>query len=153
MLPEARVTTHGAVAVRRFKLVRYRGLGAVQFTGNVFVRRGAASNLFGASKSMSDTVTTAKLLEDLQVLVRDAEALLQATAAQTGERVAEVRARTEESLHQARARLTEMQDDVVQQARDAAVAAEDYVKKNPWQSVGIAAGVGLLIGLLMNRRN
>lgn len=102
---------------------------------------------------MSDPVNAAKLLEDLQVLVRDAEALLQATAAHTGERVAEVRARAEESVQQARARLTEMQDDVVQEARDAAAAAEHYVKQNPWQSVGIAAGIGLLIGLLLRRRD
>ncbi len=102
---------------------------------------------------MSDPVTTAKLFEDLQVLARDAEALLQATATHTGERVAEVRARAPESLQQARTRLNEMQDDVAQQARDAALAAEDYVKKNPWQSVGIAAGVGLLIGLLLRRRD
>ncbi len=102
---------------------------------------------------MSDPVTTAKLFEDLQVLARDAEALLQATATHTGERVAEVRARAQESLQQARTRLNEMQDDVAQQARDAALAAEDYVKKNPWQSVGIAAGVGLLIGLLLRRRD
>jgi ElaB/YqjD/DUF883 family membrane-anchored ribosome-binding protein len=102
---------------------------------------------------MSDPISTAKLLEDLQVLVQDAEALLQATATHTGERVAEVRARAEESLQQARTRMTEMQDDVLQEARDAAAAAEDYVKKNPWQSVGIAAGVGLLIGLLLRRRD
>ncbi len=102
---------------------------------------------------MSDPMTTAKLLEDLQVLVRDAEALLQATAAHTGERVAEVRARAEESVQQARSRLSEMQDDVLQEARDAAAAAADYVKKNPWQSLGMAAGAGLLIGLLLRRRD
>ena len=31
-------------------------------------------------------------------------------------------------------------------------ATEDYVQSNPWQSVGIAAGVGFLIGLLASRR-
>lgn len=102
---------------------------------------------------MSDTVTTAKLLEDLKALARDAEALLQATAAYTGERVVEVRARAEESLQQARSRLSEMKTNALQEARDAADAADIYVQKNPWQSVGIAAGVGLLIGLLLRRRD
>lgn len=102
---------------------------------------------------MSDPVTTAKLLEDLQAVVRDAEALLQATATHTGERVASVRARAEESLQQAKARLAETQDEVLQGVRDATEATENYVKKNPWQSLGIAAGAGLLIGLLLRRRD
>lgn len=102
---------------------------------------------------MSDPVTTAKLLEDLQAVVRDAEALLQATTTHTGERVASVRARAEESLQQAKARLAETQDEVLQGVRDATEATENYVKKNPWQSLGIAAGAGLLIGLLLRRRD
>ncbi len=102
---------------------------------------------------MSEPVTTAKLLEDLQAVVRDAEALLQATATQTGERIDAVRVRAQESLQQAKSRLVDAQDEVLQSARDATEAAEQYFKKNPWQSVGIAAGVGLLIGLLLRRRD
>lgn len=102
---------------------------------------------------MSDPVTAAKLMEDLQAVVRDAEALLHATAAQTGDRIDAVRARAEESLQQAKTRLAGAQDEVLQSAREAAAAAETYVKKNPWQSVGIAAGVGLLLGLLLRRRD
>jgi len=37
-------------------------------------------------------------------------------------------------------------------AREMADATEEYVRDNPWQSVGVAAGVGLLIGLLIARR-
>jgi len=102
---------------------------------------------------MSDSMTTAKLFENLQAVVRDAEALLHATASQTGERIEAVRARAEESLQQAKSRLADVQDEVVQGARDAAEATAGYVKKNPWQSIGIAAGVGLLIGLLLQRRD
>lgn len=101
---------------------------------------------------MSTTVTTANLLDDLKALARDAEALLQATATYTGERIAEVRASAEESLQQAKARLSVIQDEGIQKVKDAAVTTEDYVKQNPWQSVGIAAGVGLIIGLVLNRR-
>ncbi|MGC3983077.1 MAG: DUF883 family protein [Steroidobacteraceae bacterium] len=103
--------------------------------------------------AMADPVTAAKLLEDLKLLAHDAEALLQATASHTGEKVAEVRARAEESLQHARERVAELQEDVVQHARDAAEAAGEYVKKNPWQSVGMAAGIGLIIGLLLRRRD
>jgi len=102
---------------------------------------------------MSNILNTAKLLEELQAVVRDAEALLQATATHTGERVAAVRTRAEESLQHAKARLAETQDEVLQGARDAAEATESYVKKNPWAALGIAAGVGLVIGLLLRRRD
>lgn len=98
---------------------------------------------------MSEPVTTAKLKEDLQTVMRDAEALLKVTASQTGERIQEVRAHAEESLRKARERLTEMQGDVLEQAQAAAQTAEEYIRKNPWQSVGLAAAAGLVIGLLL----
>jgi ElaB/YqjD/DUF883 family membrane-anchored ribosome-binding protein len=95
---------------------------------------------------------TDKLVEDLKVVMRDAEALLRATSAQTGEKIQEVRARAEESLKQARTRLTAMEDEAYQRAREVADATEVYVRENPWQSVGIAAGVGILVGLILSRR-
>ncbi|MGD9842703.1 MAG: YqjD family protein [Steroidobacteraceae bacterium] len=102
---------------------------------------------------MSTPVTTAKLMEDLKVLARDAEALLQVTASQTGERVDAVRARANESLQQAKVRLASAQDQVMQTARDATEAAETHIKANPWQSVGFAASLGLVIGMLLRRRD
>lgn len=102
---------------------------------------------------MTDRVTTAKLMDDLETVARDVEALLKETATQTGEKVQEVRHRAQESLRKARTRLAEVQDDVVERTQAAAESADVYVRKNPWQSVGIAAGVGLLIGLLLSRRD
>lgn len=102
--------------------------------------------------AQSSDVTTDKLVEDLKVVMRDAEALIKATSAQTGEKIQEVRARAEESLRQARTRLTAIEDEALQRAREVADATEEYVKENPWQAVGIAAGVGLLVGLLLSRR-
>ena len=102
---------------------------------------------------MSEPVTTAKLLEDLQAVVRDAQALLDATATQSGERIENVRARAEQSLSQAKSRISEVEDEALQSVREVATATQDYVKNNPWQSVGIAAGVGLLLGLLLRRRD
>ena len=100
----------------------------------------------------SSDVSTDKLVEDLKVVMRDAEALIKATSAQTGEKIQEVRARAEESLRQARTRLTAVEDEALQRARQVADATEEYVRENPWQSVGVAAGVGLLVGLLLSRR-
>jgi ElaB/YqjD/DUF883 family membrane-anchored ribosome-binding protein len=82
----------------------------------------------------------------------DAEELLKATAAQTGERVDKVRAKAEDSLRTARARLQEMGDNAQMQAREAAREVEQQVRDNPWTAVGIAAGVGLVLGILLGRR-
>lgn len=101
---------------------------------------------------MTETVTTGKLLEDLKLVVRDAEALLQATAAQGGEKIEGIRARATESLKVARHRLAAAETQAVQEARQAAAAADVYVRDNPWQAVGMAAGIGLLVGLLIGRR-
>lgn len=100
----------------------------------------------------SPSPTTDKLVEDLKIVMRDAEALLRATSAQTGEKIQEVRARAEESLKQARTRITAMEDEAYQRAREVADVTEGYVRENPWQSLGIAAGVGILVGLLLSRR-
>jgi ElaB/YqjD/DUF883 family membrane-anchored ribosome-binding protein len=89
--------------------------------------------------------------------VRDAEALLQATAGQTGDKLREVRSRAEETLKQARTSLGSVggsvEDEALQRVKEVANQAEDYVRANPWQSVGLAAGIGLLVGLMMSRRS
>ena len=101
---------------------------------------------------MSNEATTDQLMSDLKTVMNDAEALLKATSAQTGDRIQEVRARAEESLRQARARVTQVEEDALKAAREMAEATEEYVRDNPWQAVGVAAGVGLLVGLLLGRR-
>lgn len=97
-------------------------------------------------------VTTDQLIADLKTVMQDAEALLKATSAQTGEKIQEVRARAEASLREAQARLRGLEDEALKRAREVADATEEYVRENPWQSVGIAAGIGLLLGLLLSRR-
>lgn len=92
------------------------------------------------------------LITDFKVVVADAEALLKATANQGGEKLAEVRAKAEESLRIAKARMADAQDALLAKTREAAKATDVYVHENPWKAVGVAAGVGLVIGLLIGRR-
>jgi ElaB/YqjD/DUF883 family membrane-anchored ribosome-binding protein len=94
-----------------------------------------------------------KLMEDLRQVVVDVEDLLKATAGQAGERLGEARHRAEQTLSAARERLSALEEDAAQRARAAAREADDYVRDHPWQSVGIAAGVGFLVGLLVSRRS
>jgi ElaB/YqjD/DUF883 family membrane-anchored ribosome-binding protein len=101
---------------------------------------------------MRKAVTPDKFIEDLQVAISDAEALLKATAAQPGEKIQEVRARTEGSLLKVKARLGDLEDEALKRVRAIAGEAENYVQTNPWQTIGAAAGVGLLLGLMISRR-
>jgi ElaB/YqjD/DUF883 family membrane-anchored ribosome-binding protein len=104
------------------------------------------------AKAKNKSVSTDKLVEDLHTVVRDAEELLKATASQAGEKIQETRARAEESVRQAKERLAGLEDEALERARAFANDAESYVREKPWQAVGIAAGVGLVLGLLIARR-
>jgi ElaB/YqjD/DUF883 family membrane-anchored ribosome-binding protein len=78
--------------------------------------------------------------------------LLKATAGQTGERIEKVRARAEESLRTARNRMQIAGKAAQESATEAVQSVNEQVHQNPWTAVGIAAGVGLVIGILLGRR-
>ncbi|HCI13673.1 MAG: hypothetical protein A2063_07845 [Gallionellales bacterium GWA2_60_142] len=101
--------------------------------------------------SMENEVSKEKLMQDLRVVVADAEELLRATAGQAGEKVSSARERIQESLVAAKVRLVAAEEAVVEKTKLAAKATDEYVHENPWKSVGIAAGVGLVIGMLISR--
>lgn len=103
---------------------------------------------------MSDarTVNKDQLIADMKVVVSDAEELLRATASQAGEKVTALRGKIEDNLVKARASLADAQAAVIEKAKEAGHATDEYVHDNPWKSVGIAAGIGLVIGLLIGRR-
>lgn len=98
------------------------------------------------------TVHTEKLMSDLRVVIADAEELLRMTADQAGEGVADVRSRVQARMSQAKADLLHMQETAVAKAKAAGHATDEFVHENPWKSIGIAAGVGLVLGLLVSRR-
>ena len=102
--------------------------------------------------STEASVSTDKLVQDFKIVVADAEELLRATAGQAGEKVSAARDRVQDSLHKAKVKLAEAEDAVVLKTKQAARATDDYVQENPWRAVGIAAGVGLIVGLLIGRR-
>jgi ElaB/YqjD/DUF883 family membrane-anchored ribosome-binding protein len=101
---------------------------------------------------MDTSTSTERLMADLQAVVRDTENLLKATAGDASERAAKARAHAEESLHKARARMSELEHDLAARTREAAQKTNAYVHDNPWPSIGAAAGIGLLVGLLIGRR-
>ena len=93
-----------------------------------------------------------KLMEDLQLVIEDAEELLRMTAKEAGDSAADVRKRVQARMEQAKVELVHLQDAAVAQAKAAGQAADAFVHENPWKSVGVAAGLGLVLGLLLSRR-
>jgi ElaB/YqjD/DUF883 family membrane-anchored ribosome-binding protein len=93
-----------------------------------------------------------RLVTDIRAVIADAEEILLATADQTGEKIAVLRARIKERLLDARIRLDAAEEVLIEKTRAAARATDDYVHENPWQAVGIGAGVGFLLGLVLGRR-
>jgi ElaB/YqjD/DUF883 family membrane-anchored ribosome-binding protein len=97
-------------------------------------------------------VTKEKLVADLKLVIADADELLRATASQAGEKVGELRVRMQENLSSARLKLADAEAALKEKSREVARATDDYVHDHPWKSIGVAAGVGLLVGLLIGRR-
>jgi ElaB/YqjD/DUF883 family membrane-anchored ribosome-binding protein len=86
-----------------------------------------------------------RVVTDGKVLASDIEELVRATAAQSGDKLAEARARVQEALAGAK-------ETVVVRGTAAARATNRYVHENAWKAVGISAGIALLVGLLIGRR-
>jgi len=99
-----------------------------------------------------NNVSTEKLVRDMRAVIVDAEDLVKATASQTGERIERVRAKTEESLRSAREQLEMAGDDISTRVRAAATDVNDQVRTHPWATVSVAAGIGLLLGMLVSRK-
>lgn len=98
------------------------------------------------------TVQKDKLMSDLRVVIADAEEVLRMTADQVGEGAADLRSRLQARMNQAKADLVNLQEAAVAKAKAAGHATDEFVHENPWKSIGIAAGIGLVVGLLVGRR-
>ena len=98
------------------------------------------------------TANKEKLMSDLGVVIADAEEMLRMTANQTGEGAQALRARVEARLKQTKDDLLHLQEVTVEKAKAAGRATDEFVHDNPWKSIGIAAGIGLVVGLLIGRR-
>ena len=93
----------------------------------------------------------AKINEDLRVLAADTQELLKLTASATGEQLDVLRGRLNERLLQLKSRAASAQDATRVKSKQAASTADDYVRENPWQSIGIGVAAGLVLGAILAR--
>ena len=100
---------------------------------------------------MNENVNSEKLVADVKTVLGDAEHLLRQSAASTGEQAVQLRERGMALLRQGREKAQEIQEKAVAKSKAAARVTDDYVHENPWRSIGVAFGVGIAVGLLINR--
>ena len=93
-----------------------------------------------------------KLVSDIKSVISEAEEMLSNTADQSGDKISQLRARVKARLGDARERLIDAEAALRHNTKVAARAADDYVHESPWTAVGVAAAVGLLVGLIIGRR-
>ena len=93
-----------------------------------------------------------RLVNDLKGVAADADDLLAAVANSTAEEFASARAKIEERLDEAKARLDDARVAVGQKVRHAADATQEYARENPWKAFGIPAVVALVVFVLLSRR-
>ena len=105
------------------------------------------------SESLASNVSDQQqLVSDMKSAIADAEDMLHATADQTGDKIANMRARIQDRLKAARVRLADAEATLIAKTRAAARATDAYVHESPWTAIGIAAGVGLVLGVILGRR-
>ena len=92
------------------------------------------------------------LVAEFKALMADAEALIKATEDHPGAAISSIRQKALETLAGAKESISTVEGQLLDKAKLAAEGADDFVHRNPWEAVGVAAGLGLLIGLFIGRR-
>ena len=93
-----------------------------------------------------------RLVSDFNAVMHDIDALMKATGHQAEGEAKALRDRIRDRLDGAKDRILDAQHEAVQRAKAAATATDDYVHDNPWQAIGVAAAIGLALGVLIGRR-
>lgn len=93
-------------------------------------------------------ISADRLVADMKLVMRDAEDLLKATADEVGNKTKEARVRLAETLRVAQSKCSELESKAIEGAK----AADKVIRDHPYQSIGAALGVGLVLGILLQRK-
>lgn len=107
---------------------------------------------YEAIEKAHSAVARERVLADLQTLTRDAEDLLKATAGDVSDKAKEARNRVTAALERAKTTCINLQEQTVASARAAAKKADTMIRDHPYESIGVALGVGVLLGAVIARR-
>ena len=88
-------------------------------------------------------------MNEVKSILAQAEDLLRQAAGTSGVQAAELREKAMALLEQVKAQTSVLQEQAVQKAKEAGAATEEFVRENAWKAVGMAAGLGLLLGAML----
>ena len=89
------------------------------------------------------------VLDELRALVADAEKMVGESAAENAD---DVVSSLRQRYADAQEKLSEVYDGAKQKVTAGAKYADETIRENPYASMAIAAGVGVLVGVLLGRR-
>lgn len=93
-----------------------------------------------------------QVMRDIKTVMSELDELARESASDVGDEVRELKGKLRERVGTARESLADLEGRVVDRAKAAAQVGDEYVREHTWTSVGIAAAVGVVVGLLLNRR-
>ncbi len=94
-----------------------------------------------------------KLIEDFHSVINDTEELMRSVSSESGGKAEVLRDKIEQNLTHAKEYLQDFEDSIVDKSKIAARITDEYVHENAWRTVGLAIGLGVLIGLLLRNRD
>jgi ElaB/YqjD/DUF883 family membrane-anchored ribosome-binding protein len=107
---------------------------------------------FENMEHVHSTLARERVMADLKSLAHDAEDLLKATAGDVSEKAREVRSRVTAALERAKATCEDMREKTATTAKATVKKADTAIRTHPYESLGVAIGIGLLIGVLVTRK-
>lgn len=94
-----------------------------------------------------------KLIKDFHSVLSDTEELMKSVSNESGGTAQALRTKVEQNLKQAKDYLEDFEDSIIDKSKTAARATDEYVHENAWQTIGLAVGIGILIGYLISDRD
>lgn len=89
---------------------------------------------------------------EFQDVLSDIEDLVKTTTSLTGEDLTRAKAKISERVASAKQTVALMAGAITDRARKTVKVTDGYVHEQPWQSIGIGAALGLLVGFVLARR-
>jgi ElaB/YqjD/DUF883 family membrane-anchored ribosome-binding protein len=111
--------------------------------------RSRDAGLDGAAKP---SMPQSAIAREFNHFVEDIEELLQASTLMSGDDLARAKEKISQRIAAARKSAEATGGAIVDQARKSVADTDTYVHQQPWQAIGVGAGVGLVVGFLLARR-
>jgi ElaB/YqjD/DUF883 family membrane-anchored ribosome-binding protein len=101
---------------------------------------------------MKELSNKEKLVHDVKEVIAGAETLLSETAGNLTGKAKDIQHRLSEKIQDAKSGMKDLEGLVKEKAIAGAKETDHMIREHPYESIGIAFGVGLLIGILINRK-